>query len=69
MRLQLDLERIDYWIGKGAQPSDRVLNLLKQNKETPEPVSYTHLRAHETCADLVCLETEGSLKESDIIIL
>ncbi|GAB5804207.1 hypothetical protein JMUB7527_28700 [Staphylococcus aureus] len=19
-----------------------------------EPVSYTHLRAHETCADLVC---------------
>ena len=36
VRLQLDLERIDYWIGQGAQPSDRVLNLLKQNKETPE---------------------------------
>ena len=35
-RLELDLERIDYWIGQGAQPSDRVLNLLKQNKETPE---------------------------------
>ena len=36
VRLELDLERIDYWIGQGAQPSDRVLNLLKQNKETPE---------------------------------
>ena len=36
VKLQLDLERIDYWIGQGAQPSDRVLNLLKQNKETPE---------------------------------
>ena len=36
VRLKLDLERIDYWIGQGAQPSDRVLNLLKQNKETPE---------------------------------
>ena len=36
VRLELDVERIDYWIGKGAQPSDRVLNLLKQNKETPE---------------------------------
>ena len=36
VRLKLDLERIDYWIGQGAQPSSRVLNLLKQNKETPE---------------------------------
>ena len=36
VRLQLDIERIDYWIGQGAQPSDRVLNLLQQNKETPE---------------------------------
>ena len=36
VRLKLDLERIDYWIGQGAQPSGRVLNLLKQNKETPE---------------------------------
>ena len=35
-RLEIDLERVDYWIGQGAQPSDRVLNLLKQNKETPE---------------------------------
>ena len=37
-RLQIDVERIDYWISQGAQPSDRVLNLLKQNKETPEPL-------------------------------
>ena len=34
--LDIDHERVDYWIGQGAQPSDRVLNLLKQNKETPE---------------------------------
>ena len=36
VRLEVDVERIDYWISKGAQPSDRVLSLLKQNKETPE---------------------------------
>ena len=36
VKLELDIERIDYWVSKGAQPSDRVLNLLKQNKETPE---------------------------------
>ena len=36
VRLEVDVERIDYWISQGAQPSERVLNLLKQNIETPE---------------------------------
>ena len=27
--LRVDLERADYWIGQGAQPSDRVRQLLK----------------------------------------
>ena len=36
VRLEIDVERIDYWVSKGAQPSERVLNLLKQNSETPE---------------------------------
>jgi small subunit ribosomal protein S16 len=29
-KLKLDLERITYWLGQGAQPSDRVANLIKQ---------------------------------------
>ena len=28
-RLRLDNERIDYWISKGAQPSERVSSLIK----------------------------------------
>ena len=28
--LRVDLERAEYWIGKGAQPSERVSKLLKQ---------------------------------------
>jgi len=28
-RLRIDQERIDYWVSKGAQPSDRVAALLK----------------------------------------
>jgi len=28
--LRVDLERADYWIGQGAQPSDRVASLLKK---------------------------------------
>ena len=27
--LRLDFERIDYWLGKGAQPSERVASLIK----------------------------------------
>lgn len=32
--LELNQERIDYWISKGAQPSDRVTNILKEFKKT-----------------------------------
>jgi len=28
-KIRMDLARIDYWLGKGAQPSDRVNSLLK----------------------------------------
>jgi len=27
-KLKLDLPRIDYWVGKGAQPSERVRSLV-----------------------------------------
>lgn len=29
-KLRIDLERVKYWMGNGAQPSDRVAKLLKQ---------------------------------------
>jgi small subunit ribosomal protein S16 len=29
--LRIDVERVDYWIGQGAQPSDRVKSLLKRH--------------------------------------
>ena len=28
-KIRLDLPRIEYWVGQGAQPSDRVKSLLK----------------------------------------
>ncbi len=31
--LRMDLERIDYWIGQGAQPSDRVKTLIKSQRK------------------------------------
>lgn len=38
-RLRMDVERIDYWISKGAQPSDRVASLLKQFAKGPEAIA------------------------------
>lgn len=32
-RLRIDLDRIDHWIGQGAQPSDRVASLIKGYKK------------------------------------
>ena len=29
-KVRLDTGRVDYWISKGAKPSDRVANILKQ---------------------------------------
>ena len=35
--IKLDLDRIDHWIGKGAQPSETVAGLIKKAREaTPE---------------------------------
>jgi small subunit ribosomal protein S16 len=32
-RLRVDLERVEYWVGKGAQTSDRVAKLIKELKK------------------------------------
>ena len=31
--LRIDLERADYWIGQGAQPSGRVASLLRKHRK------------------------------------
>jgi small subunit ribosomal protein S16 len=37
--LRLDLSRIDYWVGVGAQPSDRVQQLVKSYRKTKVPAA------------------------------
>jgi small subunit ribosomal protein S16 len=36
--VQVDKERVDYWIGKGAQPSDSVRTLMARHL-TPKPAA------------------------------
>jgi ribosomal protein S16 len=33
--LRVDLGRVDHWVSQGAQPSERVTDLLKQYRATP----------------------------------
>jgi small subunit ribosomal protein S16 len=35
--LRLDQERVDYWLSKGAQPSERVAKLIKQGSQAESP--------------------------------
>jgi len=36
---KLDLERAQYWVSKGAQPSDTVASFLKKARRTAAPVA------------------------------
>lgn len=33
--LNLNQERVDYWLRQGAQPSERVTSLIKKQQKTP----------------------------------
>jgi len=33
-KLKMDLERADYWMGQGAQPSARVADLIRQVRDS-----------------------------------
>ncbi len=32
--LRLDLDRVDYWVAQGAQPTERVVDLIKQARKS-----------------------------------
>lgn len=35
--LRVDLERVDHWLGHGAQPTDKVESLIKRARRTNAP--------------------------------
>ena len=36
-RLRLDLGRVEHWVARGAQTTDRVLSLVKEQKKQEQP--------------------------------
>jgi small subunit ribosomal protein S16 len=56
----LNIERAEYWISKGAQPSDTVRSLIKKNKKTttaPETSPQTEQAAPSSTEDEVSSES------------
>ncbi len=38
-RLEMNLDRVEYWISQGAQPSDRVVGLVKEYNKAAAPAA------------------------------
>lgn len=49
-RLRIDTDRVEYWISKGAQPSDRVAALLKQFAKGPEAIAAEKTKREDAIA-------------------
>ena len=49
-RLRLDLERVDYWTGVGAQVRDRVKKLVSEARAAATETAATETAAVETAA-------------------
>ena len=52
----LNVERAEFWISKGAQPSDTVRSLIKKNKKTitaAEPSSQPERETSQSTEDVV----------------
>ncbi len=76
IRLNLDLERVDYWIGQGAQPSETVRSLIRKvrsQEAAPAEVLETAAKekAEETAeaAPAEVLETAAKEKAEEAAVV
>jgi small subunit ribosomal protein S16 len=62
----LKVDRAEYWIARGAQPSDTVRSLIKKNKKQDVPASATAAptRAETTPPPVISPEASASTPEA-----
>ena len=65
LRLKVDHERIEYWLGVGASLSDRVALLVKQSKFSPEEEENYLKSKEEKRSKILAKKKEKALKDSD----
>ena len=64
VRLKVDHERIDYWLGVGSSLSDKVAFLVKQSKFTPEEQENYFKFKEEKRLKILSKKKEKALKEA-----
>ena len=47
VRLQIEKERVDYWLGQGAKASERVTHLIKILEKTPDAAKAAGIKKGE----------------------
>ena len=72
-RVKMDMERVQYWLGKGAQPTDRIARFLeaadvlpkseRKNMQKAEPGKKAQERAKER-ADKAAAAAEAPAEEA-----
>ena len=55
--LQLSLDRVDYWLGEGAQPSERVRQLIRRRRIEGSAIAEA---PQEAAAEAAAVTEEGS---------
>ena len=66
VRLEVNQERIDYWVSQGAQLSERVLTLIEEIKETPEEKIKREEKKEKRRLKKVTKSAEKKLKETPV---
>ena len=66
VRLEVNQERIDYWVSQGAQLSERVLTLIEESKETPEEKIKREEKKEKRRLKKVAKSAEKKLKETPV---
>ena len=66
VRLEVNQERIDYWVSQGAQLSERVLTLIEESKETPEEKIKREEKKEKRRLKKVAKSAEKNLKETPV---
>jgi len=73
-RVKMNMERVDYWLGQGAQPTDRIARMLeaagvrdkaeRNNPQKGEPGSKAKERAEEKAAKAAAPAEEAPVEEA-----
>jgi len=71
-KLRLDITRIDYWVGHGAQPSDRVAALLKTYRKSggkpDSEVEQEKIPSNEPAPSKIEAQQENAEKVESVVV-